>query len=332
LLNSIFLAFNNSIIQQFNPMKPTLADYLHLHFIVLIWGFTAILGLLLEPLSASALVLWRTGLAAAGLGLVLQWRGQRLGPGVAGQPTGRTRWQFLATGGLIALHWITFFLAARLANASVCLAGLATTALWTSLLDPLINRRRVKAVEVGLGLVVIAGLYVIFRFEFDKGAGLLMAVFSAALSALFTIINSRWAHRYEALTISFYELSGAFLFSALLLPFFMGMIPVGGTAQPMPITAAELIPQTGWQWLWLALLAGVCTVYAYTAGVQLLRKFTAFAAVLTVNLEPVYGILLAVLIFGDRERMTPGFYVGTLVILGAVLAYPLLNRSVSLTE
>lgn len=292
--------------------KATPSDYFQLHFIVLIWGFTAILGKFLEPLSSPAVVLYRTLLAAGGLALVLYVRKQNL----AVSPS--DRWRLLATGGLIALHWILFFAAARLANVSVCLAGMATSSLWASLLEPLLLRRRVRPIEVILGAVVMAGLYLIFRFEFDKVAGLAVAVTSAMLSSLFTIINSRFTQKYDALVIAFYEMNGAFLGCLG----FVGLF----TATEGQVSTAALVPQTGAQWLWLALLSFVCTVYAYTVGIRLLRKFSPYLAILTVNLEPVYGIILAVLIFGSAERMTPGFYVGTLVILAAVLSYPFLDR------
>ncbi|MBO0950324.1 DMT family transporter [Fibrella forsythiae] len=298
--------------------NPSFRDYLHLHFIVLIWGFTAILGLLLEPLGAPALVALRTGLAALGLVVVLRVKpGLALKGNVPEQRQANDQWALLATGGIIAVHWFAFFWAARLANASVCLAGMATSSLWASALEPIILKRRVKAVEVLMGVVVMSGLYLIFRFEFDKVAGLSMAVFSAMLAALFTIINSRFAQRHASLVIARQEMIGAFLTSAVLCGIYIAV------AHP-PLS--ELLPQRSGQWLWLFILAFVCTVYAYTAGVSLLRKFSPYMAILTVNLEPVYGILLAVLIFNDRERMTTGFYLGTLVILLAVLAYPFLNR------
>ena len=297
---------------------PSFRDYLHLHFVVLIWGFTAILGLLLEPLGAPALVVWRTGLAALGLAVVISFRNTS-----GTLPGAADRWRLLATGSIIAVHWLLFFWAARLANASVCLAGMATSSLWASVLEPLILKRRVKAVEVLMGAVVMSGLYLIFRFEFDKGAGLAVAVTSAMLAALFTIINSRFAQRYDPLVISKYEMLGAFLTSLAVLPFLSGLVQIGN-GHSTGVVWADLLPQRTDQWLWMMLLAFVCTVYAYTAGVGLLRKFSPYMAILTVNLEPVYGILLAVLIFRKSEQMTAGFYAGTLVILLAVLAYPFL--------
>nr|WP_293838944.1 DMT family transporter [uncultured Arsenicibacter sp.] len=302
-------------------MKPKLYDYLHLHFLVVIWGFTAILGLLLDPLNAPAVVAYRTLLASAGLALVVYVRNKDGFTVMAAD-----RWRLLGTGVIIAVHWLAFFGAARLANASVCLAGMATGSIWTSLLEPLLLRRRVRPVEVVLGVVVMFGLYLIFRFAFDKVLGLSVAIFSAMLASLFTIINSRFARRIPALTMSFYEMTGAFLTSGLfLLLFYLTVINDAGVTDKLSVNQ-YFVPSSGSQWLWLAVLAGVCTVYAYTASMSLLRKFSPFAVNLTVNLEPVYGILLAVLIFKDKERMTPGFYIGTLVILAAVLAYPIIMK------
>ncbi|MEZ4900389.1 MAG: DMT family transporter [Spirosomataceae bacterium] len=191
---------------------------------------------------------------------------------------------------------------------------MSTSSLFTSLLEPLFSRKKIRLLEVVLSLVVIAGLYLIFRFEFEQSWGLGLALISAFLAALFTIANSRFVKRHGAMLITFYEMSGANL----------GML-VGLTIMALSsgLTQAEVVPQA-LDWAWLLVLALVCTVYAYSAGVHLLRKISPFTFNLTVNLEPVYGIGLAYLILD--EKMTTGFYVGTVVILMAVLAYPLLNN------
>jgi len=159
-------------------MNATLKDHAHLHFIVLIWGFTAILGLLIS-IPPVELVFFRTLIAAIGLGFMLYLRKQnlRIGPGEVSR--------LLVTGCLISAHWILFFGAARVANASVCLAGMATSSLWTSILEPLMGGKRIRMLEIAIGLVVIAGLYTIFHFEFDHALGIVMAVSSAMLAALF---------------------------------------------------------------------------------------------------------------------------------------------------
>ena len=283
-------------------------DYLELHFIVLLWGFTAILGVLIS-IPPVELVFYRTFLAAVMLALLLLIRGTsfRLGK--------RSIFYILLAGVLIGAHWITFFWSARVANVSVSLAGFATIALWTSILEPLILKKRLQWYELVLGLVMILGLYVIFRFEFDYAWGLTLAIFSAFLGALFTVLNAKWTHDYDHYAITFYEMIGASASIVLFLPAYAKLQPNG----------LQLIP-SALDWLYLLILALVCTVYAYSISVELMKRISAFAINLTVNLEPVYGIILAVLIFGEKERMTSGFYWGTGILLLSVLLYPVIAR------
>ena len=293
-----------------------LKDYLRLHFIVLLWGFTAILGKLLAPLPAVELVFWRTLLATAGLGLLLAVR--RVGWRVAVPEA----LKLLGVGALVAAHWITFFLAARLSSVSVCLAGMATLALWTSLLEPLLLWRRVRPYEVGLGLLAMVGLYLISQAEFSQLTGLLVAVGSAGLSALFSVLNSQLVKRHAPVRLTLYEMAGACLSIALFLPFYGRYFTSGAGVQ---------LALHGYGWLWLALLAGVCTVYAFSSSVELMKRLSAFVVNLTINLEPVYGIVLAQLLYWLRvpgfgqERMSGGFYLGTILILASVLVHPMLD-------
>ena len=287
-----------------------LKDYLKLHFIVLLWGFTAILGKLLS-VPPVELVLWRTGLAALGIGVLMTVR--RL-------PMRVSRGQLLrllSVGILVAAHWITFFLAARLSSVSVCLAGMATLALWTSFLEPLMLKRPVRAYEVGLGLLTMAGLYLVSQAEFDQLTGLLVAVLSAGLSSLFSILNSKLIKQHSPLQLTFYEMLGASVGIGLFLPVYSRYFTQG--------TGLHL-GLSGYDWLWLLLLAGVCTVYAFSTFVELMKRFSPFTVNLTINLEPVYGILLALLIFGDKEHMAGGFYLGTALILVSVLIHPLVEK------
>lgn len=283
-------------------------DYLELHFIVLLWGFTAILGVLIT-IPPIELVFYRTLLAAAFLGLVLWARGTSFNIGR------KSILYILLAGVIIGAHWITFFWSARVANVSVSLAGFATIALWTSILEPLILNKRFHWYELFLGLVMILGLYLIFRFEFEYAWGLTLGVISAFLGSLFTVLNGKWTHDYHHYSITFYEMIGACVSIALVLPWY-------GRLQPQGL---QLAP-TGQDWVYLLILALVCTVYAYSAAVELMRRLSAFAINLTVNLEPVYGILLALLIFGESEKMTAGFYWGTGLIVLAVLSYPVIGR------
>jgi drug/metabolite transporter (DMT)-like permease len=285
----------------------TFKDYLLLHFIVLIWGVTSILGLLIS-LPSLELVFYRTLLAAIGVAVLMGIRKESL------RVAPMDLLKIIGVGVLISLHWIFFFWSAKVSTASVCLAGMATTSLWTSFLDPLINKKRIKPFEVALGLLVISGLLVIFQFENGYWLGLFMALAAAFLSALFSILNGRLTFRYSPYQITFYEMAAASLVALLFLPLYSY---IDGTA----------IQWTwkGLDWFWILILAGICTVYAFSVSVELMKRLSVFSINLTINLEPVYGILLAVLIFGEKEKMTQQFYLGTGIIFISVLIYPVLN-------
>ncbi|ELR70520.1 Putative permease [Fulvivirga imtechensis AK7] len=288
----------------------TTKDYLKLHFIVWIWGFTAILGLLITIPSVE-IVWYRTMLAFMALGVVLHFRKHNFLLGY------KEVLKILGTGFIIAAHWILFFAAARVSTASVCLAGMATCSLWTSFVEPWVNKRSIKLFEVILGLVVIGGLYIIFRFEFNHALGLAMAVVSAFLAALFSVINGQLTKKHNPYMITFYEMLGAFLGTSVFFPIYITFFAEDGMLQLVP---------TAMDWLYLLVLAVICTVYAFSVSVELMKRISAFVVNLTVNLEPVYGIVLAVLVFGEKEQMQPGFYLGTFIILLSVLAYPVINK------
>ncbi len=292
-------------------MSPATKDFLQLHFIVLLWGFTAILGVLIS-IPAVEIVFFRTLIASLALLLLLFLRKRKFRLGVV--PISK----MLLTGVLVASHWILFFAAARVATVSVCLAGLATVTLWTSILEPLVTKRGIKFYEVILGLVIIGGLYVIFRFEFNHALGLGMAILSAFLSSCFTVINGEFTKKHSGYMVTFYEMAGACLSTLLFFPAYSHFF--NGPGESLNLSPLPL------DWLWLAVLALVCTVYAYSASVELQKNLSAFTLNLTVNLEPVYGIILAMTFFKEAEKMTSGFYLGTVIILSAVLIYPVLVR------
>ncbi len=290
-------------------MSQERKDYLLLHFIVLIWGFTAILGLLIE-IPPVEVVFFRTLISAVGLFILLKFRKRNLKI----HSTKNLR-IIVGTGAMIAAHWILFFLSARISNASVCLAGMATCSLWTSLIEPLSQGRRIRAFEVALSVIAFIGIGIIFNVEFDYLSGLLTAVLSAFIASVFTVINGRLSNQYNPYVITYYEMIGA-CFSILLF---------------YPIYQAFFTDQIIWlpsamDWLYLVALAMFCTVYAYSVSVELMKRLSAFSINLVVNLEPVYGIMLALIIFGKSEEMSGGFYLGTGLILTSVLLYPLLNR------
>jgi len=294
-----------------NLQPATTKDYLQLHFIVLLFGFTAILGELVE-IPAVELVFYRVLLSCPFLWLLMRYRK------VPFRVPTRALLTFLSTGLIVAAHWILFFLSTDLGTISVTLAGIATTSFWTSLLEPWLKKRRLRVYELVLGLVVIGGLYLIFLFEFNNALGLALAIGAALLAALFSVLNSKYTHHYNPYVITYYEMIGATLGILLFFPLYAAYLAPAGQI--------TWLPAQSFQWVYIGLLALACTVYAFSVSVEIMKRISAFAVNLTINLEPVYGIILALILFGEKEQMQPGFYLGTLVILGSVLSYPVLNR------
>lgn len=285
-------------------------DYAKLHFLVFLWGFTAILGKLIT-IPAVEMVFYRTVLAAAGMGaLLLVVRGTF-------RVSSRDMIRLLLTGGIVGVHWLTFFLSGRVSNPSTSLVGFATCSLWAALIEPLVNRKKIKQIELALGIVVIGGLYIIFSFDFRYPVGLLLGIISGITIAIFGVINSQMVKRIDSYTITFYEMLGAAITLVIFFPFYVTYWSDSGSLQLTP---------TPLDWLWLAILSFVCSVYAYAAAINLMKKLSVFFIQLTLNLEPVYGIILALLVFREQEVMDASFYVGTLVILAAVIAYPFLKK------
>ncbi|RIJ33529.1 DMT family transporter [Pontibacter oryzae] len=290
---------------------PRLKDFVELHFIIFLWGFTAILGKLIS-IPAVELVTLRTLIAALALGAVVYKRGTPFWMGRS------MALKMLAVGFVIAGHWILFFAAARVSSVSICLVGLATCSLWTAFLDPLFNKGKVKPHEIFLAMLVIMGLYIIFQHEtsFDSVLGISMAIGAALLGSIFTIINANFVKKVPSTTITVYEMAGACLGTLIFFPVYTSYFATGGTLNFSLSTM---------DWVYLLILSLACTVYAYTASVRLMQRISAYTVNLTVNLEPLYGIILAWIIFNEDEQMSSGFYVGAAVILLSVFIYPVLD-------
>jgi drug/metabolite transporter (DMT)-like permease len=280
-------------------LNDNLKSYLHLHFIVFVWGFTAVLGALIS-LDALPLVWFRMLLA---VGFILIYIGIKKIP-MKVPP--KTLILFLLAGLIIALHWFTFFKAIKVSNISVTLACLSTGAFFASLMEPFAYGRKIIWYEVLFGLIVIAGLYIIFKVEGRYVYGILLALSSAFLSALFSIINGKFAKEYNPAIISFYELLGGVLFFSVFLLFSNSF-----DANFFKISSSD--------WFYLIILSTFCTAYAFIASVQVMKFLTPYTVMLTINLEPIYGIILAVIVFEDKEKMSSDFYIGALIILSTVI-------------
>lgn len=276
-----------------------------LHLVVVSWGFTAVLGRLVS-LPALDMVVWRTALAAAGFAIVAKALGSPLLPGRGAV------FRLLGVGALLGLHWVLFFLSGRIATASVSLAAMPTVIVWTSLLEPLVDgTRRWSRLELGIGLVVVAAVWTIYGFESRHWFGFSVGIASALVAAVYSVLNKQIVAHHRFATLSTWQLAGACAAAWALLPL------AGGTALP----AAPGPRDFGW----LLLFAFGCTVLPYAAFVYVLRRLPLFTINLVYNLEPLYGIALAALVFGEGERMTPGFYVGAAALVAAAAIAPWLR-------
>lgn len=276
-----------------------LKDYLHLHLIVFIWGFTAILGKLIS-VDAVPLVWFRMFLASIFICIYFLLFKKKFRVDKGGLI------KFFFTGLIIALHWITFFKAIKVSNVSVALVTMSTGAFFTSLIEPFFFKRKIRLIEIFLGAMVIAGLYIIFSFESQYTLGIIYALISSFLAALFAVLNGLYIKKYDANVISLYQL-------------FFGSVFISGFLLITGSFTAEFFMLNTSDWLYLIILSSVCTAYAFIASVKVMRNLTPYTVMLTINLEPVYAIILALLIFGDNEKMNTEFYLGAFIVLFVVL-------------
>lgn len=278
-------------------------NLLILHLTVLVWGFTGILGALIS-ISAVQLVWYRVGIAS--LSLLAYFVIKKVSIKVSYYQLIK----FLCTGAIVAAHWIFFFHAIKIANVSVGLICLSSVTLFTAILEPLVKKYSISIGDIFVGLLIILGIYFIFKFETTYTLGIVFGLLSAITASAFSTINSTLVQRNDPIIIGFYELTGAFLWITIFRFFDASLFSENFD---LPLT----------DWLYLLILGTVCTALAYVAGVGVMRTISAFRVALITNLEPVYGIILAFVLFSTKERMTPGFYLGSLLILAAVFIYPI---------
>ncbi|MEY4962745.1 MAG: hypothetical protein RLZZ323_64 [Bacteroidota bacterium] len=279
--------------------NDNLKSYLNLHLIVFIWGFTAILGALIT-IPAEDLVWYRMLFASIFLGIFLLTRKKTFKIPIRGL------FQLIFVGLLIALHWIFFFQAIHIANVSITLSVFSLGAFFASLLEPIFYGRKVLWYEVFFGLIIIAGLSLILQVERGYINGVFFALASIILGVLFTLMNGKLIAKHDPSVITFYEFLSGFFFISIYFVF-QGKFSV------------DFFVLTYNNWLLLFVLASICTAYAFTASVRVMQKLTPYTVMLTTNLEPVYGIILAYFIIGGKEKMSTEFYIGALIIVITVI-------------
>jgi len=287
-------------------MESTKKNLLILHFTVLIWGFTGVLGKVIS-IDAVPLVWYRVLIAT---GTLLAWF---LITKKDIKITKKQFIQFFLTGAIVAIHWIFFFHAIKVSTVSVTLVCLSSFTLFTAILEPLIKKQPIQIGDILVGLIIILGIYMIFKFEGQYTLGIIFGLLAAVASSLFSTINSTLVQKSEPSIIGFYELVGG-LFWITLYRLYDGSL----------IHSSFNLSLN--DWLYIGLLGTLCTSVAYVAGVSVMRTLSAFRVALITNLEPVYGILLAFIFFKDKEQMTGGFYIGAAIILSTIFFYPIYKK------
>jgi len=290
-------------------MAPTTKAQIQIHACVLLWGFTAILGKLIS-LAALPLVWWRMLIVTAVLALVPRaWRAWRSMPP-------RLVAAYAGIGAIVALHWLTFYGAIKLANASVAATCMALGPVFLAVVEPPIARRRFDPRELVLGMAVVPGVALVMGgVPAGMRLGIAVGAISAFLVAIFGALNKRLVEHADPLAVTGIELGAG----AALLTVIAPLVPHAGPAFPLPDARDAAL---------LAALALGCTLLPFTLSLVALRHLSAFGAQLAINLEPVYAILIATAFLGEHRELEPGFYVGVAIILGAVLAYPRLIHRV----
>lgn len=293
---------------KYHQLDNVAKAYLQLHLCVFLWGFTAILGKLIS-IAALPLVWWRVAITTTSLllvgGLIKNLRSiQRRKIGT-----------YMFIGILVCIHWVFFYASIKASNASVGVLCMALSPIFTAFIEPLYFKRRILWFEILLSVLVIPGMYLVTQnISSNMITGLMYGIISALFAAWFSTLNKKYIENADPVSITFIELGSAWVFLSILLPF-TGLIGYDYSFWP-----------TSSDWIYLFILAIVCTTIPYILSLMSLKYISAFATTLTINLEPVYGIFLAWVILHEDREVNPGFYLGVVIIFLSVFSYPFLKR------
>lgn len=272
---------------------------IQLHTAVFLWGFTGVLGRTIT-LDSTMLVWWRMLITMVSLWILYKLLGK----------TTRINWKagiyISLIGTILALHWVCFYASIKLANVTIGLTCLSTTALIASFLEPLILRKKFDFFEIFLGLFAIAGILIIYNTHLEFSIGIIVGLLAAIFTVLVSVLNKKIVDNHRPEQITLYQLSGGFLGLTVLLPLFHYFFPVSW-ALPQPM-----------DWVWLILLSWICTILTFFLYIYALKKVSAFTMNLTLTLEPIYGIVLAFILYKENEEVSRWFYIGFALITLAV--------------
>jgi drug/metabolite transporter (DMT)-like permease len=275
---------------------------LQLHSAVFLWGFTGVLGRAIT-LNSTMLVWWRMLITAVSLWVLYLFLGKikKIDP--------KAGLMISLIGTVLALHWVCFYASIKLANVTIALTCLSTTALIASLIEPLILKKRFDPVEIFLGLFAVAGILIIYNTHIQFSIGIVVGLAASLFTVIVSVLNKKIVDNYQPEQITLYQLSGGFVGLTLLLPLFQTLFPEKWTAPGV------------WDWIWLVILSWVCTILTFFLYIRALKKVSAFTMNLTLTLEPIYGIILAFAIYSENKEMSRWFYVGFALIVLAVVVH-----------
>ena len=274
--------------------------FLQLHAAIFLAGFTGVLGRLIT-INEGLLVWYRMFFSALFL-LALSFFTKK----IKFLPW-RQALPLIGIGAIIALHWVFFYGSVKYANVSVSLVCFSTMGFFSSFLDPWISKRKMDLMEVLLGLMVMLGVYLIFHFDQGFRLGILYGIISSILGATFTILNKKYVDKHDAQVITFYELGGGWLSLNFILPFYLQFV-----------SFSSFLPDVS-DFLWLLVLSLFCTVLAFNLSIRALKKISPFTVNLSYNLEPVYGIILAFVMYKEHMELGLSFYIGLFIIFLTVV-------------
>ncbi|HQO86465.1 MAG TPA: DMT family transporter [Bacteroidia bacterium] len=290
--------------------------YLQMHISILLWGFTGIFGKAIG-MNAIMIVWYRMIISAVALIPFMIKHKQFI------LPDRKRLASIIITGFVVCLHWLTFYASIKASNVSIALSCFASVSLFSALLEPLFYRKKIDKQNIILALFVLVGIYIIFAFQQLYAMGIILALISALLGALFTILNKIFVNNDEPAPVTFIELISGFVFLSVLLPL---ILPAFNLSFQIPSKI---------DWVWLLLLSVVCTSVAFTLSLEALKKVSAFTMNLSVNLEPLYSIVLAIILFKENELLNNGFYIGAVIVISSVFIHSLMQyrvRDKSITE
>jgi drug/metabolite transporter (DMT)-like permease len=276
---------------------------IQLHIAIFLAGFTAVIGKILENLNEVLLVWYRLLITAVVLAVIMYFKKEHT------KVSGKDFIRMAKVGVVITFHWVTFYGSILHGNISIALVCLSSAGFFSAILEPLFFRKKIILVELLLGIVTIIGIYIIFDFHPQYKLGIIYGILSAFGSAVFPILNKQLVEEFSPRSLTFYELSAGLLFLTFAGPIYLHFSPLANALHYIP---------TGYEFIWLTILAIICTIVCFDLQLQALRKISAFTSNLMYNLEPLYGIIMAFVFFKEGEQLNYSFYVGTFLILAAL--------------